>query len=328
MIKYFSTGYLSRYILLFFLLLIIWIPSLLVPSGYTGISSYLFDVINIFTSQNLFIQTGFAAILTIFTALLINKIAVENGFTSKVSTLTSFLYIILASAIIGETHNNPVIWINFIMVFVLSNIFKLPYAKTVAPVIFNASFLLGVASLFYSQLYFIILFIWASIIIHRVLTWRNITISLIGISLPYVYLLTWFFFNDQLLEDSYVLFNSLQIDFSLIFLSDPINIIVSTVLFVILMISAFGIAGSLNEKNINLRKNLTITFFYLLSAFLIVLVFSKSLISPLLLSIPSSLIISYWLSNLKNTRWFDIALLIITILIILNEYLVLFFNIF
>ena len=119
MIKYFSTGYLSRYIVLFILLVAIWLPSLFTPILYTGISSYLFDLINVYTSQNLHVQTGFAILLTLLTAIMINKIAVENGFTSKISTLTALSYILLTSSIVGESHNNPVIWINFIMIFVL-----------------------------------------------------------------------------------------------------------------------------------------------------------------------------------------------------------------
>lgn len=321
MIKFFSTGYLSRYLILLILALIIWLPSLLYPISYTGISSYAYNHISYLVNKNILLLTIFSFIITLLTALLLNKIAISNGFSTKISTLIAFLYVLFTSAIIGESHNNPVIWINFIMVFVLNNLMRLPYVNNLIPVIFNASFLLGIASLFYSQLVFLILFIWLSIIIHRIVTWRNIAVSLIGITLPYIFMLTWFFYTDTMLQDSFVLFNSLQIDIVPILLTNPIEIIITIMFLAIIIISIFGIASSLIEKNINLRRNLTITLFYIAIVFLIILIFSKSYISTLLLSIPSALLLGNWLNNRKKIRWYNISLWLITIFIIVNQYL-------
>ncbi len=326
MIRFFSSGYLSRYLLLVFLGLVIWIPSLLFPNSYTGISSYAFDQISYLTNHNIYIQTSISFVLTLVTAFLLNQIAINNGLIGKVSTIVALFYILLTSSLVGEFHNNPAIWINFILIFVLGSLMRLPYVSNAIPVVFNASFLLGLASLFYTQLVFLIVFIWVSIIIHRIVTWRNFAVSLIGIVLPYFFLLTWFFWRDSLLEESYVLFDSLQIDIAPIFLSDPIEIVISVILLFITIISTFGIAGRLTEKNINLRRNLIITMLYVVTAFLVLLVFSKSLVSTLLLSIPSALIMGHWLSNLNRIRWYNIVLSLVMVLVILNQYLNLLFS--
>jgi len=327
MINFFSTGYLSRYLLLVIMALIIWMPSLLFPYSYSGISSFAFDQLCYITNQNLYLQTIIAFILTLLTALVVNRIAVENGFSTKVSTIVALLYLLLTSYVFGEAHNNPVIWINFILVFVLVNLLRLPYAKNTIPVLFNASFLVGVASFFYPQLVFLIIFIWLSILIHKVVTWRNFVVTIIGIILPYFFLISWFYFMDHILENSFVLFDSLHIDISPIILTEPIDIAISIIFSVLLLISAFGITGSLSEKNINLRRNLTITLFYIITAFLILILFSKSIISTLLLSIPSALIIGHWLSTIKKEKWYNIALSLAVFLIILNQYLFLFWDV-
>jgi len=327
MIKFFSTGYLSRYFLLVLLALFIWIPSFLFPHSYSGISSFAFDQLSYLTDQNLYVQTIIAFILTLTTAFIINKIAVDNGLSSKASTLVAFLYIMLTSVLLGESHNNPVIWINFILVFVLANLLRLPYAKNTIPILFNASFFVGIASFFYPQLVFLIVFVWLSIIIHKVVTWRNFVVTMIGILLPYFFLLTWFFYMNHILENSFVLFDLLHIDISPVFLTDPIDIITSAIFVVLIFISTFGITNSLNEKNINLRRNLTITIFYLITAFLILVFFSKSIISTILLSIPSALIIGHWLSTIKKEKWYNIALSVAMFLIILNQYVDLFWNV-
>ena len=120
MIRFFSTGYLSRYLLLILLGLIIWTPSLLFPTSYNGISSFAFDKISYITTQNIYIQTSISFVLTLVTAFILNQLAVNSGFNGKVSTLVALLYLLLSSALLGEFHNNPVIWINFILVFVQS----------------------------------------------------------------------------------------------------------------------------------------------------------------------------------------------------------------
>lgn len=326
MIKFFSSGYLSRYLLLLLFGVVVWIPSFIFPSSYTGISSYAFNQIAYLTAHNNLLLTLFSFILTIISALLLNQFAINNGFSGKVSTLIAFLFLLLTSSLVGEFHNNPVIWINFILIFVLNSLMRLPYVNDAIPVIFNASFLLGVASLFYSPLVFLIVFIWLSIIIHRIVSWRNLAVSVVGIILPYFFLLTVFFSLDILLEESYVLFDSLQIDIMPILITDPVEIIISIVLLVITIVSALGIIGHLTEKNINLRRNLIITLFYAATVFTILLFFSKSITLTLLLIIPSALIMGHWLSYLRRTRWFNIALSIVTILIIVNQYLYLLFS--
>jgi len=326
MIRFFSTGYLSRYLLIFLIAIVIWTPSFLFPTSYSGISSYAYNQILYLAAHNNYVLTSVSFIITLITAFLLNQLAISNGFISKVSTLIAILYILITSSLVGESHNNPVIWINFMLVFVLASLMKLPYINNPIPVVFNASFLLGVASLFYSQLVFLILFIWLAIFIHRIVSWRNILVSMVGIVLPYVLLLTWFFYKDILLEESYVLFDTLRIDIVPISISDKVDIIISLILLFITIISVFGVAGKLTEKNINLRRNLIITLFYVVAIFLVLLLFSKSLTSVLLFSTPAALILGHWLCNIKHTRWYNIVLSVVTILIVVNQYLYLLFS--
>lgn len=306
--------------------LIFWIPSIVYPTFYTGVSSFAYNQILFLTAQNLYLQTFTSFIITLVTAFLLNKCAIDNGLSGKISTLIALIYVLLTSSLVGEFHNNPVIWINFLLVFVLSNLMRLPHVSNTIPVIFNAAFLIGVASLFYSQLVFLVLIIWVSVIIHRIVTWRNLVVTIIGIVLPYFLLLILFFAMNILLEESYVLFNSLQIDTKIVFMTDPVEIAISVILLTIIIISVIGVANRIPGKNINLRRNLIITFFYLAIVFLILLVSSKSLVSTILLSIPSALLIGHWLSSVKRTRWYDIALSLVMILIIFNQYLYLLFS--
>ncbi len=248
MIKFFSTGYLSRYLFIFIFGLILWIPSLLFPTYYNGISSFAFNQISLITTQNLFLQTIASFFFTLITAFLLNKCAIDNGLSGKMSTLIALVYLILTSSLAGDFHNNPVIWINFILVFVLNNLMRLPYVTNTIPVIFNASFLIGVASLFYSPLVFLVLLIWISVIVHRIVTWRNFVVSLVGVVLPYFLLLTLFFTIGDLPEESYTIFETLQINTDFLMITDPLEIAIAVILLLIIIISSIGIANHIREK--------------------------------------------------------------------------------
>jgi len=326
MIKFFSTGYLSRYLFIFIFGLILWIPSLLFPTYYNGISSFAFNQISLITTQNLFLQTIASFFFTLITAFLLNKCAIDNGLSGKMSTLIALVYLILTSSLAGDFHNNPVIWINFILVFVLNNLMRLPYVTNTIPVIFNASFLIGVASLFYSPLVFLVLLIWISVIVHRIVTWRNFVVSLVGVVLPYFLLLTLFFTIGDLPEESYTIFETLQINTDFLMITDPLEIAIAVILLLIIIISSIGIANHIREKNINLRRNLIITFFYIAFLLLILFVFTKSLVLSLLLCIPSAILMGHWLGNIKRTRYYDLAFYAVITIMVLNQYLYLILN--
>ncbi len=320
MIRFLSTGYISRYLLVFFLGLIIWLPSLLYPTGYSGVPSYAYNLLAEIFPQNNYFLTTISFLLTLFSAILLNKYAIDTGLVGKVSTLVIALFIVFSSALVEEYHNNPIIWINLILIFVWGNLMQLPYTKNTIPLIFNASFLIGIASLFYTPLILLFAFIWLSIFIHRIVTWRNLVVTIIGVTLPYFFLLTICYALDIMLEESYVLFNSLKVEMMLKITNSPIEMIVLVILTFLIIISALGIAGKLNEKNINLRRNLLITIVLLLVVFIILMVFTKSIASLLLLCIPSALLVGNWLSYVKRLRWYNFALTILTILIVINQY--------
>ena len=327
MIKYFSTGYFSKYLLVLIGGAILWLPSLLFPNVYSGAVSFAYDHIFEFIYHNNFVLTSISFLLTIGTAIFLNKFAIDNQFVSKVSTLILVLYILFTSIFTKEIHNNPIIWVNFLLVFVWANLMQLPYVKNTIPIVFNASFLLGVASLFYSPLVAMFVLIWISIIIHRVVTWRNLLVTIIGVLFPYFFLMSLFYAMGNLFDESYLLFNSLSLDLAPVFPTKPLDIAILTIVISITVVSIIGVVGRLNEKGINHRRNLLITIVYYVIAFIILLVFMKSLVSILLLSIPMVLLLGNWLSNVKQTRWYNVILVMLTVLIILNQYLQLFIDI-
>ncbi len=320
MIRYFNTGYFSRYLLIFFLAIVLWMPGFIYPQAYSGIISFGYDMLYYMSGSNVFIITVISFFITLLTAILLNLFSIESSISGKVSTLVMVLFVILSISLTGSYQNNPVIWINIIMSFVWINLMRLPNSQKKIAVVFNASFLIGIASLFYSQMIFMFILVMAAVFIHQVVNIRHLLVTIVGVITPYFFLLTWFYYTDRLLEESYDLFNGLQLHIMLPFPESILNLIVFFIIAALVVLSAIGLLGKLGEKNINTRRNLLITFTYFVIGLLIMFIFKSTLDFYLILSVPSAIMVSYWLSNVTITKWYNYTLVATLILIFVNQY--------
>ncbi len=327
MIRFFNTGYFSRYIIIIVLAIIIWLPSFLFPNSFSGATGIAyFHLSNLLNSPLLL--TILSAFITVVTSIVLNQFAIRTGIISKVSTFAMILFVLLSSIFVVDFHNNPFIWVNFIMIFVWANIMQLPYTNNAVPVIFNASFLVGIASLFYSPLVLLFILIWMSIFIHRIVTWRNLIVTIIGVGLPYFFLFSFYYATNIPFEDSKIYSDILNTNITLVIPTNIIDII-SAILFVpMVSVSIVGIISKLNDKSINLRRNLLITIVYFFLGLIIYLLYANTLSTLLIITVPAVLILSSWFSNVRKQKWYNIAMVLSLLVIVVNQYAQLFINIF
>ncbi len=325
MIKYFNTGYISRYFVCFLIGLILWIPSFLVPfnGGEIGLiwSNLLFKF------SNTVVLSLFSFILVLVTSVILNKFAIDNGFSGNLGTLVLLFYIVFSSLFNTGHYLGSFMIVNLMLIFVWSNLMRLPYIKNAEPVIFNASFLIGVTSFFYPALVLLFLLVWISIIVHRILSWRTIVITLLGVLLPYFFMFSWFFSQGTLLNELELFSDSINVSIGLILPGDSIEFILLVVFLFTIVISILGVSGKLNEKSINLRRNLIISIFWFILVLGILLLTGIST-KALLLVIPGTIITAHWFSNVKKTKIYNYLIIFMLLLVFVSNYLTLFNNFF
>ena len=150
---------------------------------------------------------------------------------------------------------------------------------------------------------------------------RNIIITFIGFFLPYVYLTLYYFWVDKLdiAVEAYSGFftNLLHFNASSDYLQYGIW---AYFLFLMLFPAFFKITGSLSSSNINLRKKMGATnWFLILSSPLVFL--SGQIEFNLLLLLPSSIIIAHYYNLFKRSWWNEVVILAFLALIALHNYL-------
>jgi hypothetical protein len=188
--------------------------------------------------------------------------------------------------------------------------------------VFTASFSIGVASLFYFPLAYLLLMVWFTLITYRVSSWREYAVSLIGFLLPFLYYISWLFWSANFINGLKQIPNKL---FKLTYLPHfemvyTIWILVSVFVMVITMIAVLNI---MNDKLISLRRRSWVLFNFSFSSLLIVIVSGWQILATnYLFVIPSAFFITGSLVIIKRPFWFEIlAITYFTLFVALRVYL-------
>jgi len=190
--------------------------------------------------------------------------------------------------------------------------------------VFIAAFSIGLASLFYIPVAFLLLMIWFSFITYRISSWREYAVSIIGYILPFIYFVSWLFWNDNVRNGLTHLSGSL-INLILPPRISIINTIWLSVSAFIMIIAMFAVLNVMNDKLISLRRRSWVLFNFSLTSLVAILLAGWPILSAnYLFVIPLSFFLTGSFSLIKRPFWFEmLALVYLLLLISIRVYLVL-----
>lgn len=327
MLRYYQSAYFIRTLLLVFLAAFFWLPSFILQSApqTSGSLGPLYQLFLFLVGSNVYIQLAIAFAITIATAFLLNQLATAFGFSARISQLAMLMYVLLSSALSIYTVLSPVILVNFLLLFVLRSLFKLSETNKHLPLIFNAALIASIATLIYMPAAFLLLIIWLSFIIFRIVKWRFLLVSIVGFIIPLLYTYTWYFWFGQSSEAFDLLTSLWVIHLPEILSYSIFDMILGGILLFFIFIVVVQTINSLMERNINIRQMLVVTINYLALTFLLFIIYSSFNVASLMMSIPASLILASALARVKKTRWYEWALRTVLLLIVANHYINLFY---
>jgi hypothetical protein len=194
-----------------------------------------------------------------------------------------------------------------IFVIIALNSLMMMYGRQTAyHQVFTAAFSIGLASLFYLPLAYLLLLVWFTLVTYRVSTWREYIISIIGFATPVVYYMSWLFWNDNLESGlqhaSAALFRLIRPE--RISLFDTIWLSVSAF---ILVITMFAILNIMSDKLISLRRKAWVLFNFSFTALIAVFVAGWPILNAnYIFVIPLSFFLTGSFSLIKRPFWFEV----------------------
>ena len=139
-----------------------------------------------------------AMVLVLAGAYSINYIVNENEVLTKKTNLPALFYVVFMSNNISMLELHPLLFSNLFLLFAINKLLS-SYRKDLAfSQVFDAGLLVSTASLFYFPSVVFLPLIGIGLILFRPFNWREWVISFIGVIVPYIFAVTYYFWNDTL----------------------------------------------------------------------------------------------------------------------------------
>lgn len=267
------------------------------------------------------ISVSLALALVVLQSILVFFVFQINGFFGRQNFLPAIILVIAYSWNDGYQTLHALLPANLFMLFALYSIMKMYGRQAAFHQVFSASFSIGIASLFYAPMVYMLLLVWISFLTYRVSTWREYAVSIIGFALPFVYFLSWLFWEDRLLQ------GCKQFVETLFVLPHFSNLpVIQSVWFslsgIFLMVAMLAVLNMMGDKLISLRRRAWVLFNFGFCGLIAVMMGGCQIVpANYIFVIPLSFFITGSLSLLKRPLWAELmAISAILLLIFIRVY--------
>jgi hypothetical protein len=236
-----------------------------------------------------------ALILLGSTAFLLNLLMVQNDLHPRNSFLVVIFYLVLMSWNRSMLCLNPVLPASFILIISIFTIQRMYGLFDAFTLVLTASFLVALASLFYYPAACFILFIWLGLLTYRIASWREWVLSVIGFTLPYLYLATFYYLINRLPENVLLFTQTFHVQNWELHKVSPVHLAFYIASGIILLFSAYTHFAAVQDKVISFRKRTGMVNNFMLAGIPVIIIASANLeISHAFLFIP----LAFYMGNL------------------------------
>jgi hypothetical protein len=327
LIRFYRNSHPSSFFTIPFIALLCWIPFVFLRpqtfiveiSNAMPLYEWLYSGIS---QLPVWLQFVISWLLISIQAIYLNQLVVKHELFPRLTFLPALLFITLSVLFPEMMLIQPTLFVNLILLMVLDRILLL--YKNPAPLrqVFNASFLLAVATLIDSSSLAFYFYLLISLVILLPFYWRVWIISLIGFALPYYFLSVCFFMTDSLGS-----FWLQKIPYAFRFTQfipphlKPLQTATICVLLLLFIFSVYSVATHFYRNIIRIRRYFQLIFIWTLFALLSML-FTRtvSLHSICILTIPLSILLSYFFLQAKRKTFAEISFFLLVVFIILVRF--------
>jgi hypothetical protein len=262
------------------------------------------------------LNAAVALLFVVTQALILFYVYQANSFFKR-SNFTPAIIILLAYSWNSDFQSmHALLPAGILIIIALNSLMKMYGQPAAHHQVFTASFAIGIASLFYIPLAYLLLMVWFTLITYRISTWREYVVSIVGFSLPLLYYVSWLFWNDNLPSGLHQLSDSLFV----LMLPPRLSVVNMIWLWVsgfILFVTMVAVLNTMNDKLISLRRKSWVLFNFSFAVVILMLFTGWPMLSANYLYVaPISFFITGSLTFFKRRFWFEVLALVYFILFI------------
>ncbi|HCC69933.1 MAG TPA: hypothetical protein DEQ09_02090 [Bacteroidales bacterium] len=294
-------------LVIFLSLVLVWLQTLLNPVEsslyYNTNPAPLYSLlINLFQGKPL-AGILFTMVLVAATGIYLVNFNTRLFFINERTFLPASLYVLLSGYISSNQVLNPVLPASILLLFSVDRLIVSYRKPGIAYNLFDASMIIGIAALIYTNIIWFYLLIIIGISLFRSLNFREILISFIGLLTPFIILYAFYYLTCR--DIGWL--NNFFIDSIMTQIPDfywsPVFILISTINLIILVISLLYLWSIFNTKKVRSRKIFSLLTWMLVLAVVVYFVIpaaSAGLMYVFL--IPLVYILTHYLVMVRNKK--------------------------
>jgi len=260
--------------------------------------------------------------LVVIEGLLIQLIVMMYNLVARNNYIVLLIWLILVFSNPLLASINPVLISTVLITWALFQLLAITENINPLPKIFSVGFVFSTASLIYGNLIWFSLFLITALLILSLFKGRSVLISIISFTTPYIYLFTYGFVMDQEIQFwSQFHFGLGEWNFFQNEVSLGVSIAIGIIVLTLSVISISKVMMRLFSKLIQTRNVTKVLFAWLIASFMLQFLSGNWwYVHPILLFVPITLFIAIFLSELKKTIYFDITLISLIALDLIQLY--------
>lgn len=273
------------------------------PESSNYLSSLIYQLLGWLIGDRNYIYHVAASVLVIFQALYFNFIINHYRILSRPSYLPAMAYVLISSVLIEFTLLTPALIANTFLLFALSKVLSTYKKDKAAPVLFDASLLVSIASLFFFPYIAFFLFILASLVMLRPFNLREFFMSVLGLLLPYYFIGVYFFWIRNL-DAFWKTIEITQLNFPVQQLERSIRVLVTgSVLLAVILWNFFYVQANLFRMVVQVRSYLMVfIFLFIAGLFSLLIQFTGELDHFVWIALPVGLAFAIFFTESRR-RW-------------------------
>ena len=272
------------------------------------------------------VSTGFdwldiaiAILLIAAQAIYLNVIVNQYKLVENKTHLSSLFFVVFNSCIFFLLHLNQVVIANSFVLLGVHQLLKLYDNKSSFSFSFNAGFLISIATVIYVPNGIFLIFLWVGLIYMLSPSWRDLTIILLGFSIPILFFVSYHFVVGNIATIEFNAFNSTLFNLEWNLLSWTHKLMFSLLLGIILM-AFFRLATTINRGGLRRYKMLTLmVFMSMITCGSLLFNGADYWATFIILTIPISILVANLFQNMKK-QWLAELLFILLLGLILLSY--------
>ena len=326
MLKFFRHSYIAQLVVIVLLIVVLWIPAFVTQFRDTAVGTPTTPLYNLIAG--LFDSSSSAmTVLTLLVfslcVLFFNSMLSVNQLVTRNSSIGALVFALCMCCVPIKDDYYPFLLASTFIMMAMQTIYLIYQVEKPESYLMNSGLFIAIASMFYYPAIILIIWVLLSLVIMDIRELKHFLIPILGFLMPYFILFVCFYFNHNLVEkiDDYALaFN--ELGFEKLGMT-TLEMVALILVFVFMGLSLMMIRSGNADNSVGTRKKVNVTLWLFGFSFMM-LFMQKPVVCNGLIFMVLAVFVSMALSCVRKSKIIDIALIVLMLAIITNQYLPLF----